>query len=263
VEEVNKVYERLKADREDTRTNDAKLSQAFEEGLEALPLSKKLLGDLIPRPNWSIRWDGLEKLPLFSAIAQRISLDHSYTSSYRQRWRLSPAGDEITESQQVTYGFSPLVGLQLSFGEVMKGNLSGTVRYGATTSLDLSPSAQNIVESNATDVAISANYGRRGFEFPFFGLSLSNDLDLNFNYTYTRNTRVVYEMKGNFKKDGTPLEGSSRTIMETRIRYILSARVTASLFYKYTKVKPDAGGSRIPGSTVNDVGLDIRLAIQP
>jgi hypothetical protein len=70
-------------------------------------------------------------------------------------------------------------------------------------------------------------------------------------------------MKANFKKDGTPLEGSSRTIMESRIRYILSARVTASLFYKYTKVKPDAGGSRIPGSTVSDVGLDVRIAIQP
>jgi len=263
VEEVNKVYERLKADREDTRTNDVKLSQAFEEGLEALPLSKRLLGNLLPRPNWSIRWDGLEKLPFLKLVAERISFDHAYSSSYRRRWKLSPSGDEITESQQVTYGFSPLAGLQLSFGEVLKGNLSGTVRYGTTTTLDLSPSAQNIVESNATDVAISANYGRRGFEFPFFGLSLSNDLDLNFNYTFTRNTRVVYDMKANFKKDGTPLEGSSRTIMESRIRYILSARVTASLFYKYTKVKPDAGGSRIPGSTVSDVGLDVRIAIQP
>jgi cell surface protein SprA len=198
-----------------------------------------------------------------SLVADRISLDHSYSSNYRRRWKLSPSGDEITESQQVTYGFSPLVGLQLSFGEVLKGTLGGSVRYGTTTTLDLSPSAQNIVESNATDMAISANYGRRGFEFPFFGLSLSNDLDFSFTYTYTRNTRKVYDMKTNFKKDGTALEGSSRTIMETRIRYILSARVTASLFYKYTTLKPDAGGSRIPGSTVNDLGLDIRLAIQP
>ncbi len=263
VEDVNKIYERMKSDREDPRTNDTKLSQAFEDGLEALPIGKRLISALLPRPNWSIRWDGLERLPVLNLLAQRIGLDHSYTSSYRRRWKLSASGEEITESQQVTYGFSPLVGLNMTFGEVMKGNLSGTVRYGTTTTLDLSPSAQNIVESNATDVAVSASYGRRGFEFPFFGLSLSNDIDLSFSYTFTRNTRKVYDMKTNFKKEGTPLEGSSRTIMETRIRYILSSRVTASFFYKYTKLQPDAGGSRIPGSTVNDLGFDVRLAIQP
>ncbi|MEK7749255.1 MAG: hypothetical protein AAB269_04265, partial [Bacteroidota bacterium] len=60
----------------------------------------------------------------------------------------------------------------------------------------------------------------------------------------------------------TPLEGSSRTVMEPRIRYVLSARVTASFYYRYTKIKPDSDGSRIPGSTVNEGGLDVHVAIQ-
>jgi cell surface protein SprA len=263
IEEVNKRFEELKADRSDTRLNDAKLAQAFEDGLEALPLSKKLISEIMPRPNWSIRWDGLEKFSLFKSFAQRLSLEHNYTSSYRRRWKLSPAGDEAIESQQVSYGFAPLVGMNVTFVEVFKGSLGGTVRYGTTTTYDLVPSAQNIVESQATDIAVSANYGRRGFEFPFFGLSLSNDLDFSFSYGYSRTVRRVYDMKANFKKDGTALEGSSRTIIESRIKYVLSARVTASLFHKYTQLKPDEGGSRIPGQTVNDVGLDIRLAIQP
>jgi hypothetical protein len=263
IEDVNKRFEELKADRNDTRLNDAKLAQAFEEGLEALPLGKKIISDIIPRPNWSLRWDGLEKMILFKSFAQRMGLEHSYSSSYKRRWRLAPNGVEVIESQQVSYGFNPLVGLNVSFVEVFKGSLSATFRYGTSTTYDLSPSAQNIVEGNLTDIAISANYGRRGFEFPFFGLSLSNDLDFSFSYSFSRNVRRVYDMKANFKKDGTALEGSSRTSMESRIRYILSARVTASLFHKYSKLKPDAGGSRIPGQTVNDVGLDIRLSIQP
>jgi hypothetical protein len=74
----------------------------------------------------------------------------------------------------------------------------------------------------------------------------------------------VYDLKAvTFKKDGTPMEGSSRTIIEPRIQYILSSRVTASIYYKYTTLKPDAGGSRIPGSTTNEGGLDVRVAIQP
>ena len=43
-----------------------KLSQAFEEGFEALPILRKLFGQYYPRLNWNLRWDGLERLPLFS-----------------------------------------------------------------------------------------------------------------------------------------------------------------------------------------------------
>ena len=50
--------------------------------------------------------------------------------------------------------------------------------------------------------------------------------------------------------------------MEPRIRYILSSRVTASIYYRYTRLKPGDGGSRIAGSTVNEGGLDVRVSIQ-
>jgi hypothetical protein len=50
--------------------------------------------------------------------------------------------------------------------------------------------------------------------------------------------------------------------MEPRIRYVLSARVTAAIYYRYTKIAPDAQGSRIPGSTTNEAGLDLRISIQ-
>jgi len=93
-------------------------------------------------------------------------------------------------------------------------------------------------------------------------VSLSNDIDISFSYGCSKNNRRDLDLKKEFKKDGDPLEGTIRTSMEPRIRYILSARVTASVYYKYTKLKPDAGGSRIPGSTINEGGLDIRVQIQ-
>lgn len=262
VEDVNKAFERLKADVGDLRPIDAKLAQAFEEGFEALPFGSKIFGAMFPRPNWSIRWDGLEKIPLIGSMVQRMSLDHTYTSTYKRRWRLTPGSGEVTESQQITYGFAPLVGATFTFKELGKGNLGATFRLSSTTSFDLSPSAQNIVETNTTDITLSANYNRRGFVIPFFGLSLSNDLDMTLSYSFSRNSRRIYDMKKDFKKDGDPLEGFSRTTLEPRIRYILSARVTGSVYYKYSKFKPDAGGSRIPGSTINEGGLDIRVAIQ-
>lgn len=262
VEEVNKRFERLRSDINDPRPIDAKLAQAFEEGFEAFPIGSRLISAIFPRPNWSIRWDGLEKLPLLGSIAQRVSVDHSYQSTYKRRWRLTPGSEEVTESQQVTNGFNPLIGATFTFKELAKGTFGATFRLSNTSTYDLSPSVQNIVETNTTDITLSANYNRRGFEIPFFGLALSNDVDMTFSYSYSRNSRRIYDMKKDFKKDGDPLEGYSRTTMEPRIRYILSSRVTASIYYKFTKFKPDAGGSRIPGSTINEGGLDVRVAIQ-
>ncbi|HLF19837.1 MAG TPA: hypothetical protein VI704_03515, partial [Bacteroidota bacterium] len=262
IDEVNKKYEQSKII-QDGRPNDVKLSRAFEDGLEALPVLKKVFGSMVPRMNWSIRWDGLEKMPLLKALASRVTLDHSYSSTYRRRWRITPQGDEITESQQVTYGFAPLAGINLTFKEFVKGNFTASFRYGTSKSFDLAPSIFNITESSSDDITMTTGFNRQGFEIPLFGLSLSNDLDISFSYTYSKNSRKLYDMRAPvFKKDGTPLEGSSRTVMEPRIRYVLSARVTASFYYRYTKIKPDADGSRIPGSTVNEGGLDVHVAIQ-
>ena len=62
--------------------------------------------------------------------------------------------------------------------------------------------------------------------------------------------------------EGTSLEGTTRTVMEPRIKYVLSQRVNASVYYRYTKIAPDDSGSRIPGSTTNEAGLDIHISIQ-
>jgi cell surface protein SprA len=262
ITEVNKRFEFLKGNLADRRGEDLKLIQAFEEGMEAVPFGKNLISALMPRPNWSIRWDGLEKLPLFSGFASSVVLDHSYSSTFRRRWRLTPTGGEVTESEGVMYGFTPLVGITVTFKPVGNGNLTGNIRFSSTTSYDLSPAIQTISESHANDITISANYSRRGFEFPFFGLSLSNDLDVSFSYSYSKNNRRVYDFsRPFFKEDGDPLGGTVRTIIEPRIRYILSSRVTASIYYKYTRLKPDEGGSLIPGSTINEGGLDIRVQI--
>ena len=264
IQDVQDKYVSLRSDPTDARTNDAKLADAFENGLEALPFARRLLGNILPRANWTFHWDGLENLPLLSSFTSRVSLEHSYQSDYKRRWKISPTGDEVTESQQVTYGFSPLVGLNIGFKEMVKGSFGATFRVGTSTTYDLIPSAQNIVESGSTDIAVTANYSRQGFQFPFFGLSLSNDIDIRFSYSYSKTSRRVYDMSAAiFKPNGTPMEGSSRTVIEPRIQYILSARVTASVFYKYSKLKPDAGGSRIPGSTTNEMGVDVRVSIQP
>jgi hypothetical protein len=262
---VNDKYNAL-INEDPTLNHAAALSQAFEQGLEALPWLAKIFGPIAPRVNWSFHWDGLEKFSFLKSIASRISLDHAYTSDYKRRWQLTPdqtSGNliEATTSQTVTYGFSPLVGVNITFKDFIKGSLSGSFRYGTTTAYDLAPSTQDVRESSTSDISISGTYSRQGFEFPFFGVSLMNNIDISFTYSYTHNASLLYNFTS-FQKDGTPMEGTGRTSIEPRIRYTLSERVTASVYYRYSRTAPDDGGSQVPGSTTNEGGLDVHVLIQ-
>ena len=253
-----------------TRDPAAALSQAFEQGLEAFPWLSKILGSLAPRANWSIHWDGLENISFLKSIASRISLDHAYTSDYRQRWQMVSNTDastgttsmtKTTTSQSVTYGFSPLIGVNITFKDFIKGSLGATFRYGSTTSYDLVPSNQNVTESSTSDISITGSYSRQGFEIPFFGVSLMNNIDITFTYGYSHNASLLYDFN-NFQTNGLSMSGLGRTTIEPRIRYTLSERVTASVYYRYTRVAPDDGGSVTPGSTTNEGGVDVHVLIQ-
>ncbi len=263
IEEVGKIYNARRTDISDNAPDDVKLAESFEEGMEALPLLRKILGPLVPRANYTIRWEGLEKTIGMQSLFDRLSLDHGYTSNFVRQWRGNPNGGERTESERVTYGFSPLVGLNASMKELLKGSLTTTVRYNTNSSYDLNIAARNIVKTLSQELSVSLSYSRRGFEFPLFGLSLSNDLDVSATYSMTHNSRKTFEVNQlETNPKGTPLEGNTRTMLEPRIRYVLSSRITASIFYRYTKIAPDEGGSLIPGTTTNEGGLDLRIAIQ-
>ncbi|MCX7984152.1 MAG: cell surface protein SprA [Bacteroidetes bacterium] len=261
MDKVNERFKELKNDRGDRRSDDKKMSQAFEEGMEAFPLVSKLFGMMLPRLNWTFRWTGLERFVLFRSFAAGVSLEHNYISSYKERWRITTSNERVTESQSINYGFSPLVGVSITFKKMGTGSLNANVRYNTNTVYDLSPSQQNVSENAQSDISVSVTYTQRGFEFPLFGISLSNDLDASFTYSYSTTLRSLYDFR-TYKSGGIPQDGINRTTLEPRLRYVLSARVTGSVYYRYTKTEPAASGSRIPGTTTNEGGLDIHIAIQ-
>lgn len=263
LEDVSKKYTSLRRDKGDVRGDDEKLAQAFEDGFEALPILKKVVGPFVPRVNYTLRWDGVERVLNAGDYVERISLEHAYTSTFSRAWRGTPDGGERTEAERVIYSFAPLAGVNLTMKEFLKGNITANVRYNTSTSYDLNIPARNIVETFSREVSFSLTYGRRGFEFFLFGASLSNDLDISTTYSSTKNARRTYDVNTlETNQAGSPLEGSTRTMLEPRIRYVLSARVTASIYYRYTKTAPDEGGSMIPGTTINEAGLDFHIAIQ-
>jgi len=259
IKSVASVYSELKLDPNDKRTDDEKLAQAFEEGFETLPFLSKLLGGFFPRLNWRLRWDGLEKFSIFKSFATRVSLEHAYTSNFEKRWRSFIGQGQTFEGERTGYDFNPLIGLNLTFKPLLNGNLTGGFRYITSTYYDLNFSAKAIVETFRREISFNLSYSKRGFNLPIFGLSLKNDVDITFTYSSSKNSRQTYQARN--LSQALPLDGILRTTMELRFRYILSTRVTGSLFYRLTKSKSDSRSTFIPGSTINEVGIDLHISI--
>lgn len=242
------------------------LSEAFATGMESVPILSKIpffsdISQYIPRPNWRLNWVGLEKLLFFKNFFKKVSLNHAYTSAYMEGWKINASGVDEVQTQKVSYGFTPLVGLNLTFAEMWGGNITGTVKYSTKSNYDLGVATKSTTETFTKDINFAFSFSKSGFELPLFGLSLKNDIEISMAYTMGRNSVLIYDMGDSFKEEGKPKDGNIRTTIEPRVKYVMSSRVTLSIFYRRTSVEPE-GASRIPATTTNEAGLDVHISIQ-
>ncbi|MBN2570738.1 MAG: cell surface protein SprA [Ignavibacteriales bacterium] len=265
---IKKVYEIYNPQNPNSKV---KITDAFVEGFETLPIIGKLpfLRDLaryIPRPNWSVSWDGFETLPIINMVAQKVTLNHGYDCDYAEGWKINTDGNTLIQSQKISYGFSPLLGFDITFFPLWEGNLRGKVEFRNKTDFNVGVTTNNITETLSDDITISASYSKSGFELPLFGITLKNDIEISISFTSKTSTTVLYDMgldnneNPKFKEDGEPQDGSIRTTIEPRIKYVMSSKVTLSAFWKNIAVKPQ-GASRIPETTTNEFGLDVNITI--
>lgn len=259
---VNERFEELKAQAGENANTSELLAEAFEDGFEAFPWLSSILGDFFPRLNYGFRWDGLEKWSILEGFADRISLEHRYQSNFSMAYRHSQDdGSRITETKQVGSGFKPLIGVQLAFNQVWGGDLSVQTRWDKTGNFNLNTSASNIVEDNSDEFTLQAEFKKAGFEMPMFGLSLKNDIQFTLAFSLNKTSSRIYSVS-DLGSGGQPREGITRISIEPRVRYSISQRVQASLFYRYQRTRPDAEvGSRIPGTTSHEGGLEMRITI--
>lgn len=258
IKKVSELYDKKAAD------PNASLANAFVEGFETISVISKIpliskISKYIPRPNWNFNWTGLEKYSIFS-FAKRVTLQHAYTSNYSEGWKINPDGLQEVQSQRIDYGFQPLIGMTLQFENLFGGNFQSTVRFSTKSAFSLGASTRNITESFNRDINISATYTKSGFELPLFGISLKNDIEISLSYTSGKTSSLIYEMD-NFKEEGKPQEGKTNTTIEPRIKYVMSSRVTLTIFYRRTSIDPE-GASRLIPTVTNEAGIDLHIAIQ-
>lgn len=236
------------------------LATSFREGFESLQLFTGELARLMPAINWTLRWDGIEKFGPFKGLAQRIFLEHAYQSNYTENARINDLG-RVIEVQQIKSGFTPLIGVNLTFDErKLNGLLTATGKYSVTTTHGLNSSARSTISRETThEFQIQASYLRRGVSLRFLGLDLQNDMEFTFNTQIRRNLRAQYDVLDFKGADGSVVDGTTTITIEPRARYTISNRVTASAFVRYEGNFSE--GAANPGFSTTQVGMDVRLSI--
>ncbi len=236
------------------------LSEAFRRGVESFRWYPGALALIMPRVNWMLRWDGLEKWWPFRVLGtQRVSLDHSYSSTYRENTRLTDRG-RVIDAQQVEANFQPFLGLSMTFDEkTWRGPATAILRYNLRYSYQLGAAARSIQRQVSHEFSLQLSHTRRGFVVPLLGMALKNDIELSFLASVRRNVTSSHDVFRSGGSDGLRVDGSTQITIEPRARYTVSQRLTAALFMRYDGVFNE--GAAQPGYSTFQIGMDVRLGI--
>lgn len=240
------------------------LARAFEKNLEPTGMGRftsDLFGlsaaaaEFLPLPNWSISWSGLESLPGFNVFASSVSLEHAYTSTYASSYSQSATITERqVQSASITEQISPLIGLNIGWHFGINSNFS----YTQSRSISLSPSNNSVSQTKSSQFSVTLNYSKQGFKIPLFGGTLNNSLSFAFTFALADEETQTFTFN---TEEELPISGTTRMSFEPRVSYDISSKVSSSVYWNYSHVKPKASGSSTYETTKQEVGFNFRISI--
>ncbi|HEX4372502.1 MAG TPA: cell surface protein SprA, partial [Puia sp.] len=237
----------------------------------------------IPKPNWNITYNGLNKIPGLDNIFSNFSLTHAYSSTlsmgtfnssllYQDPLGIGYAGFIDTTSGNfvpyftvpnitITERFSPLLGIDMEF----VNKLQAKVSYSKSRQLSLSLVDFQMTEMRSTEVTIGTGWKIRGFPLPFnikmpgkrdASKKLQNDLTLHLDLSL-RNDATVNSIID--QGDALPTAGQKIVTISPSIDYVLTNRINIKFYYDERKVIPAISTS--PPITTVRGGLQIRISL--
>ncbi len=246
----------------------------------------------IPKPNWRITWQGVEKLiPVFGNKMSRASITHSYKGTYRLGWQLNTL--ENQESNQSLGGiftvydfrdkyepsaitveqrFSPLVQLNITWKSALKTDFG----YDRSQITSLALSSKTVTERVSKGYKFNLNYTFRKVKIPIFP-KIRNNIDLAVNGAYSedsdqnfilpndlikafKNYDIYGDDVNQYEYEPQSKTGQKRISGSMVIGYRISTTITSNFEYTYNRVIPN--GSSTPPRTNQEIRFNVRIQIR-
>ena len=273
----------------DVLSNDARVADFRAAGAQTLGSFGQDDYFALPLPNWTVRYSGISRWPLFRSFAQNVTLNHGYSATYSTNYQTNSGafgdGDDVDtrigeytppqpivsardplEAQQVELAerFQPLIGLNVSW----KGGVQTDVAFSRSEALGLSAVSGRFSESNTDEITGRLTFQKTGLRLPIPFLRkkrINNQVRFSFLFSRAVNESLTYELAADLGRrlDGlepTPPQptASTRFTAEPRISYTVSNDVTLDVFVKYTSLESE--GSQVPSSSTLNGGFSFRVS---
>jgi cell surface protein SprA len=188
-------------------------------------------------PNWSVRYDGLSKIPMMQKYFKNVVLSHAYTSTFNVggfRTNLQNSRMEIP-SVNITEALNPLINLNMAF----KGRLTSTVDMSRMRNVTLNITSNQIIETISNDYSFGMGYRWDKFNLVINSggrsRNVSNDLNLRADVTFRDMKTIIRKIEEDYNQPST---GQNAISIKTSADYTLSRSVTLRLYYDRQMINP-------------------------
>ena len=232
----------------------------------------------LPLPNWSVSYNGLNKIPALKKWFNNISISHRYSSTYTignyytdaaisgkegydygSETVLNNTGDFVAplsmEGVQISEQFNPLLRLSVSMTNSVQLNFS--VQKNRT--LLLSFSNNQLTETTRDGITFGGGYRFKDVALDVkFGESihhLKSDVVLQLNITYNSNMTNIRKINQNISQISS---GSQVWMAEVSAEYALSTTLTLRAFFQ-TNINTPYIQNSYPNSTTKG-GITLRIS---
>ncbi|MBD5371610.1 MAG: cell surface protein SprA [Bacteroides sp.] len=232
-------------------------------------------------PNWKVTYDGFLQMGNMKKLFKSFTVTHAYQCTYSVggynsylNWQgvsgeLGFTYDEISgqpipsspyniSSVAITEKFAPLAGLNVTFNN----DLSVNAEYRDSRTLNLNPSAGQVVETTSKQFTIGAGYKIANFnKIIKMGSSqgnVSNDLSLNLDLSYADNSSLIRRIETAYTQ---ATQGTRTFSVNFMASYVLSRRITLNAFFDHQVNTPLVSNNSYPTSNSNyGVSINVSLA---
>lgn len=234
---------------------------------------------ILPRPNWTITYNGLSRIPGLDKLFSNVTLRHGYHSTlgmnsfntallFADRFRIGFPEFRDQNGNYIPYFLVPNITIQESFDplieiDVTLTNQLGTrFEYRKTRTLSLSLIDYQLAENRSTEVTFGFNWRKKGMplikniKIGKNGMKLDNDVTFRFDFSL-RDDATANSKLDQDQAFGTA--GQKVIRIAPSIDYVLNNRISLKLYYEQNRNIPKISNA-FPITNTRG-GLQIRVSL--
>lgn len=203
-------------------------------------------------PDWTVKWSGIEKIPLIKKFIQRASIDHGRSGRVVSKWL---DNKENITNESVSLNYRPLIGLSMT----LKNGMNCTVQFNQAFSENINKkSGSSGTRKKTSDINATVNYSKSGgftLPIPFFkNKKIKNNID--FSMTFTKSLDVSEQKRG---EEGSYQEWTrnEKWSLVPKLTYSFSSTVRGGMHFEFGRTK-----NKLYGETrIIEFGINVNIQI--